>query len=157
MYTLLILWVFKCADLVHRPYCRIPVQDTAVLCKVQLARGTLFYLPASTSRTVMKLSLLRNSQSRTYSCQCTVFNILVHSLAPFWDVGYAPDGNFVCGTFTSVVMHKLLCPKCHDFQCQGLDKNIYGMIEHLVHVAMCHESDYGSLSAYVRRLGYSYG
>ena len=31
------------------------------------------------------------------------------------------------------------------------------MIEHLVYIAMCHESDYGSLGAYVRHLGYSYG
>jgi hypothetical protein len=62
----------------------------------------------------------------------TVVTVLVDSLVPTGYIRFAPDGYFVFAAFASAFMLKLLRPECSRFIPQGLEAEIYRVIERLI-------------------------
>ncbi|KAH9995295.1 fungal-specific transcription factor domain-containing protein [Russula vinacea] len=61
-----------------------------------------------------------------------VVTVLIDSLVPTGYIRFAPDGYFVFAAFASAFMLKLLRPECSRFITQGLEAEIYRVIDRLI-------------------------
>jgi hypothetical protein len=70
--------------------------------------------------------------TRSLESAMTVVKVLIDTLVPTGYIRYAPDGYFVFAAFASAFMLKLLRPECSRFIPQGLESDIYEVIERLI-------------------------